>query len=277
WFWSAGLFESNLLGTGTKVGAAIRHQPERDSRDLVFTNNNLFGRRLQVSAYGGLFSDGDSVELKIAQPILSRSDRYGFGLSLTSVDVSERVYLDANRLDLLPDSLAGGGRARLLRVYDRVATHEFRASAIRSFGSAIKFEVGPTFLYRDRHGNGRLGEADPAILPHVPIPESALGPMERDDALTGVSASLYRRAFRTARNFRNLKWGESVETGWRLSTDLGMNQERLGASNSHLHLSQEAEFSRFWSDAFYVSAGAGWQSFLSPEGGFDDGKMEGLA
>lgn len=279
WFWWVGAFETNILGTGTKVGASLRYEPERDTRELVFANNNMFAQKLQVTASAALLSDGDSLALKVAKPLLSRTDRYAYGLSATATRVSERLYFDANQLGSLPPIVAEKdlGQARLLRVYDLVTTNEFNASYTRSFGSSLKFNIGPTFQFRERYGNGKLGEADSALAPFVPIPSSANEPEERKDVLPGIAVSLYRNAFATARNFRNLKWGESVETGWRLTTKAAMNQEWLGASGSDFRLVQEAAFSRFWSEARYINATAVWQSFLSPAGRFSNGQTDLLA
>lgn len=266
WYWFLGLFETNLAGTGTMVGGAIRRDPIRSGRELTFRNQNLTPLKLQVSANAAWLSDGDSVAMRVNRPLLSRTDKYAYGFTYTSREISERYYFDANGLGKLPDSVADtqAGQPGLLRVYDRVATRELSASFLRSFGTDLKFNIGPAFTYRDRWNIGGLGEADTALLPYVPVPPSALGPYERTDALLGVSLGLYKYGFRTSRNFRNLKWSESVEAGWRLTTKASVNQAWLGADNSHFHLQQEALYSGFWSDRAYLSAGAAWQSFLSP-------------
>ncbi|MDQ3001235.1 MAG: hypothetical protein M3Y08_08245 [Fibrobacterota bacterium] len=275
-YWFLGLFETNLAGTGTMVGGAIRHDPIRNGSELTFRNQNLTPLMLQVSAKAAWLSDGDSVEMRVNRPLLSRTDKYAYGLTYTSREISERLYFDANQLGDLPDSVAENqaGEPGLLRVYDRVATRELSASFLRSFGMDLKFNIGPAFTYRDRRNQGGLGEADTALLPFVPVPASALEPYERSDALLGVSLGLYRYGFRTSRNFRNLKWSESVETGWRLNTKASVNQAWLGADNSHFHLHQEALYSGFWSDLAYASAGAAWQSFLSPSGDPSFGQVD---
>jgi hypothetical protein len=274
WFWWAGVSEANLFGTGTKVAAALRHDPIRDTRSLAFTNNNLTSQRLQVLAHIAWLSDGDSLVLKVNKPLLSREDRYAYGVTLTSQENSERFYLDANRFDELPDSVAEGiaKKFQMLRVYDRVATRQIEVTALRSFGRRLKFNVGPLFSYRDHYNHGGLGEADSAALPYIPIPASALEPEARTDALLGAAVSLYAYAYQTSRNFRNLKWSESVETGWRLTSKAALNQEWLGAVGRDWRLTQEAQYAGFWDDLVYVTAGASWQTFVSPSGALADGE-----
>jgi hypothetical protein len=279
WYWVLGLSETNLLGTGTKVGAALMRDPIRETRSVTFTNNNLTSQKLQVSAYAAWLSDGDSVVMKINRPLLSRTDRYAYGLTLTTQENSEWLYFDANRLDDLPDSLAEdlAGEPQVLRLFKRVATQEIAASATRSFGTDLKFNIGPTFTFRDHYHRGGLGKADSALFPYEPIPSSAQAPEKRTDALAGAAMSLYRYGFRTTRNFRNLKWSESVETGWRLTAKAALNQTWMGAQDSDYRLSQEGLYTGFWNDRVFLNTGYTWQSYLSSEGDFADGQTDAWA
>jgi hypothetical protein len=277
WYWWLGLSETNLLGTGTRVAAALKHDPLRDTRSLAFTNNNLTSQRLQVLAHIAWLSDGDSLVLKVNRPLLSRTDRFAYGATLTSQENSEFYYFDANRLDELPDAVAEKVTEKppqTLRVFDRVATQEIALTALASFGSHLKFNIGPTFTYRDHYHHGGLGETDSIAKPYIAIPASALAPEVRRDALAGAAVSLYEYAYRTARNFRNLKWSESVETGWRLTAKAAMNQEWLGVGDADFRLSQEAQYTGFWWDRAYLNTGATWQSFVSPQGDFTDGQTD---
>ena len=277
WFWWLGISETNLLGTGTRVSAALKHDPIRDTRSLAFTNNNLTSQRLQVLAHIAWLSDGDSLVLKVNRPLLSRTDRYAYGATLTSQENSEFYYFDANRRDELPDEVAEAVTEKppqTLRVFERVATQEIALTALASFGSQLKFNIGPTFTFRDHYHRGGLGESDSLAKPYIPIPASAMAPEARTDALAGVAVSLYEYAYQTARNFRNLKWSESVETGWRLTAKAAMNQEWVGAGDGDFHLTQEAQYTGFWWDMAYLNTGAAWQTFLSPEGDFTDGQTD---
>lgn len=279
WFWFAGISESNLLGTGTKVAAALKHDLLRDTRSLAATNNNLTSQRLQILAHAAWLSDGDSLVFRINKPLLSRTDKYAYGATLTSQENSERVYFDNNRLGELPDRVAEGmaGKPGVARLFERVATQEIALTATRSYGSLLKFNVGPIFTFRDRYHAGGLGESDTALAPYVNLPASALTPEKRTDALAGAAVSLYKYGYRTTRNFRNLKWSESVETGWRLTAKAALNQKWLGAGDGDLRLIEEAVYTGFWDDRIYVTTGLGWQSFVSGSGDMADGQTDAWA
>ncbi|HKP95200.1 MAG TPA: hypothetical protein VJ385_05525 [Fibrobacteria bacterium] len=275
WLWSVGLFESNLFGTGTKVGAAYRHTLERNARELVFSNGNLTQQHLQVAAYAALRTDGDSLSLSIAKPLLTRADKYAYALALTSTEASERLYFDANDLGALPSDLAGrrSDSANVARLFTRVAYREILASATRSYGSDLKVNVGPAFRFRDHYNLGGARN-DSDLSAYVPLPASAAEPYQRTDASLGASFSLYRYAYRSMRNFHNLKWNESVKTGWRLNAEAAMNQEWLGAGDHDFRLSQDGTYTAFPLDDWYVNGSYSWQAFLSPGGEMADGRSD---
>jgi hypothetical protein len=265
WLWWLGAWESNLLGTGTKLGGAVKHELQRDIREA----------RLSNSSATAWLSDGHSFQAKVAKPLESRDDRYAFATAFSSLQLSELHYFDANRLDQLPadraDSLAG--RSHVQREHRRVTTDSVLLSFTRSYGRNLKVNLGPTFLWQDRYQKGKSGISDSAVMDE-PLPASALAPELRTEALLGLSVSLARYDYVTARNFRNLKWNESIETGWRLTARAAMNQEWLGASNSQVWLSQELVAGQAWSERYFAacSLSAGW--FQKPAGGSADGRVD---
>lgn len=280
WLWWMGAFESNLLGTGTKVGGAWRHDLERDTREAVFNNTSLTPLRLQLGAYGAWLSDGHSLLFKIAKPLKSRQDRYAYGFSLSDTVIAEKLYFDANRLPQLPDSLAAAraGKSVELRRFDGVSNRNVNLSATRSFGDRLKVNLGPTFDYQDRRQEGGIGAEDTAVLAVLPLPASAARAAGRQDALLGVALSVYQYGNRTARNYHNLKWGESLETGWRLSSRAAWNQGWLGAAdgNQDFRLTHEAAFTGAWRDSWYLGASLSGRYFLSPGSRLADGQADAM-
>jgi hypothetical protein len=276
WLWSAGLVETNLLGTGTKVGAVFRHDLERDTKELTFTNNNLSPQKLQVTAYSALLSDGHSLILKVEKPLLSSRDRYGYSLNLASLETSERLYYDDNLLDTLPAGEAerASGVPHVVRLFNRVATQDINLGGTASFGEGLKFDIGPVFDYRDRYNVGGLGPADTSLLKTEALPASALNPETRTDAALGLAMSLYRYRYQSARNYHNLKWNESVATGWRLTAKAALNQEWLGATYGDYKLFGEAAYNDAWSDLAYLNLIATWQSFVDARGRWRDGQLD---
>ena len=88
-----------------------------------------------------------------------------------------------------------------------------------------------------------------------PSPPRPLRPTPASTPWPARPSACIEYAYRTARNFRNLKWSESVETGWRLTAKAAMNQEWLGAGDADFRLSQEAQYTGFWRDMAYLNSG----------------------
>ncbi|MDB5102748.1 MAG: hypothetical protein JWP91_437 [Fibrobacteres bacterium] len=275
WIYWVGPVESNLLGTGQRLGFFLGHDQFRDTRWLDYNNNALLPQRLHLASHAAWLSDGYSVLFSLSKPLESRTSRYAFSASLSAVELSENIYFDANRLDQLPDSLAEAksGIPHILRQFGSVATHDLDLSVTRSFGYHTKFNVSPTFNRRDRynHGNELFNRGETSILRLIPLEGSALHIDERLDYLVGVSLSMYQYDYKTVENFNNLKWSETLETGWRLSTKVARNQEWMGARNDDFLLSHAAVYNNAWWDAVFFNTNASLRYFVAPDGDFDDG------
>ncbi|MDB5047073.1 MAG: hypothetical protein JWO30_144 [Fibrobacteres bacterium] len=275
WIYWVGPVESNLLGTGQRLGFFVGHDQFRDTRWLDYNNNALTDKRLHLTAHTAWLSDGYSVLGSLSKPLESRTSEYGFTATLSAVEFSEYVYFDANRLKELPDSLADAkaGVAHPLVQFSRVATHDLDLSVTRSYGYKTKFNVSPTFNRHDRYNDGSLGtftrEAD--LLKALPLEQSAKFPDERMDYLLGANFSMYQYAYKTVQNFNNLKWSETLETGWRLSTKVAQNQAWMGATNNNFLLSHSAVYNNAWWDAVFFNSNATMRYFVAGDGRFDDG------
>jgi hypothetical protein len=278
WIYWIGPVESNLLGTGQRLGFFVGHDQFRDTKWLDYGNNALFPQRLRLAAHAALLSDGYSVLFQLSKPLETRNDRYSFYASLSAVELSEYVYFDANLLPLLSDSLARAktGVGRALERFNRVATHDLDLSVTRSYGFKTKFNVSPTFDRHDRYNNGSTQVGEAAIRTVIPLDSTALAPDIRTDYLIGASLSLYQYEYKTVQNFNNLKWSETLETGWRLSTKLAQNQDWMGARNHDWYLSHSAVYNNAWWDAVFMNSSGSMHYFVSPEGRFDDGYASAL-
>ncbi len=275
--WSAGISESNLFGEGIKLGGAYRHDLERNSREAFFQNTNMTPLHLKLTTTAAARSDGDSLILKIEMPLRTSLDSYGFSLSLLALESSERLYFDANRLQELSSLLRVRkmGKAQVLRQFDHVSTQEIQFKAIRSFGYDFKFDIGPSFDYRDHYGSGQLGEVDSALLRDIaPLPSSMEGPELSTDAALGLAFSLYQFTYHTTKNHHNLKWNESVPHGWQLDTKVAMNQTVLSARNSDFLLEQSAKFQLDWEQRLFMHSQLSGKGFLSDSGEWRDAIAE---
>jgi len=271
WIYWVGPVESNLFGTGQRLGFFVGHDQIRDTRWLDYANNALTPERLRFASHAAWLSDGYSTLFSLSKPLESRNSRWSFSSSFAADKTSEDVFFDANRLSSLPDSLRRklGGDYYIQTQFKHVVTQDANLSVTRSFGYHTKLSVSPTFDWEDRYNAGE-------VITNVPLyqyarpPLSALHPYERHDYLLGLSLSVYQYDYKTVQNFNNLKWSETLETGWRLSTKVAKDQSWLGARNDDWYLSHAAVFNDAWWDSFFMNTSASLHYFVSPNG-FDDG------
>ena len=279
WIYWIGPVESNLLGTGQRLGFFLGHDQIRDTKWLDYANNAFTPQRLRLTTHAALyqdrgsekFYDGYSVLFSLSKPLESRTSRWSFSSSYSADLISESVYFDANDLPLLPDSVrpAFEGAFHTRTFFSKVATHDVNLSVTRSYGYRTKFNVSPAFDWRDRYNDGAIAVGT-RLQPYAPLPLSARAPNERNDYLLGVNISVYQYDYKTVSNFRNLKWSETLETGWRLSTKVSMNQEWMGAANGDMYLSHAAVYNNAWWNAIFFNSNASMRYFAGPDG-LDDG------
>lgn len=276
WYWWAGLIEANLLGTGTRVGLLAGHDPERSSSEFLVANSKFTPLRLNANLDAAWLSDGDSLRFDLSKSLESRSDRQAYGLHLFSQELSERWYFDANRLDTLPEATArkAAGRDQTLKTFRRMDTHEAEVFYTRSFGRELKFNAGPFLRYRERYHAGGVGGPDSTLLGHAEAPADLGEPRQRLDVLPGLALALYQYRIHSSRNFRNLKWSESVESGWRVNAEASKDQEWLGARVADWKLGGQALASGFWDDRVWLNGSGGWNAFVSDGGRLNDGRLD---
>ncbi len=285
WIWWVGPVESNLLGTGQQVGFYIGHDLERDSRLFEFNNTAFTPLRLQLSTQYSWLSDGYSYAVSVAKPLLARTDQWAFSLSTDGIESAQNLYLSGNDLDRLqdqgrlPDSEQSRlGVTNLLGQWTRVDTHHAYAGVTRSFGYDLKSSITPFYQREDRYLHGGIFDiADTVIWHALGRPFAAPGFDARHDELLGVSLSLYEYAYKTVYNFENLKWGENLETGWRLSSSVAKNQTALGATNPDWQFTHTAVYNDTWLNALFLNSNASVSYFLSPQGDVDNGSTASYA
>jgi hypothetical protein len=196
---------------------------------------------------------------------------------LSTRSLSERYWFDQNRLEDLPSASARAhaGREAAARIFEGVSTHAAEAYYTRSYGYGVKFDAGPFLRYRERYQSGGLGADDSLLAPFAA--DAAIEP--RRDVLPGAAAALYSYRLATTRNFRNLKWSETVETGWRLSGEAGKDASWLGARVDDWRLGGKASAAGFWADTWWLSASVACSSFVSAGSGHGrgDGRFEAAA
>ncbi len=280
WEYWFGLLESNLLGTGQRLGFFLGHDRFRDTRWVDYNNNALTPFKLRLGASAAHLSDGFSYNLTLSRPLESRSAKYAFNASAGGRESSEWVYWDANAYsdpsgqngaaDSLQKKL-GSSSQRLLQ-FDRVATYNGALSATRSFGSTQKINLSLFLDFQERYNVGPIRVENQALLDLGVFPESIYRVNEKTNYVSGLELSLLRYDYKTVRNYRNLKWNESVSVGWRLTNAIGSNMGFLGADNSDFYFKHELVYNNIWNNQHFLGNSFSMNYFLSPAGEVNDGR-----
>lgn len=294
WVGWLGPVESNLLGTGQRVGFFVSHDIERDSRWLDYSHTAFTPWRLKVLAQYAWLSDGYSYAFSLTNPLRTREQKWGFSLSASGYEFAESRYLSGNDLDRLNEEgrldSAGRpllGRTNVLWQWQRAQNQSLYAGVTRTFGSSLKTSITPFYQRNTRDTVPGYAYLAGITAPPSGVPSSvwdSLGyPRDsagfriqpaydtRHDEILGATFSVYRYAYKTVHNFRNLKWSETIETGWRLSASAGQNQTWLGAREADLYFAYAAVYNDAWYDALFLNTSASTRYFTTPAGTVDNG------
>jgi hypothetical protein len=293
WVGWLGPVESNLLGTGQRLGFFVSHDIERDSRWLDYSNTAFTPWRLNLLGQYAWNSDGYSYAFALNKPLRTRNQRWAFSLSASGYESAESHYLSGNDLDRLDREgrLDSTGRALLGRTntlwqWRRTQSQSLYAGVTRTFGHTLKTSITPFYqrTARDTLPGYGLGSAVPgSVRDSLGYPRDSAGVAvapaydTRHDEILGATFSVYRYAYKTVHNFRNLKWSENIETGWRLSASAGQNQGVLGASNADAYFAYAGVYNNAWMDAVFLNSSASLRHFVSSSGEVANGSGTGYA
>ncbi len=287
WVWWVGPVESNLFGTGQRLGFFIGHDgtTNRDSRLIDFENTAFTSAKLHLAAQYAWLSDGYFYSFGLSRALLSRTDRWGFSTSANGGESAQDFYLSGNDLDKLKregklDSSEQNrlGKTNLLGQWEKISTQNVYAGVTRSFGYSTKISVTPFFEHeRNFLKSPIFFLSDPALWDSLGLPHVAPVFNERRDELLGASLTLYQYSYKTVHNFRNLKWSETIATGWSLSGGVAQNQDWLGARNADLRYSYSGAYNDTWKDQLFLNTSAALRYFQAADGGLDNGSTSARA
>jgi outer membrane protein assembly factor BamA len=288
WVGWLGPVESNLLGTGQRLGFFVSHDLERDSRLLDYSNTAFTPWRLRALAQYAWLSDGYSYAFSLTLPLRTRGQRWGFSISASGYEFAETQYLSGNNLDQLEkegrlDSSGQAliGRTTILGQWQRTQNQSIYAGVTRTFGSSLKTSITPFYQRNVRDTVPGFGYGVPTTVlstrDSLGIPLIRPGYDTRHDEILGATFSVYRYAFKTVHNFRNLKWSENIETGWRLSASAGQNQRWLGARDPNGYFVYAGVYNDAWHDAIFLNSSASLRHFLSGSGEPENGSTSAYA
>jgi len=286
WVGWLGPVESNLLGTGQRVGFFVSHDIERDSRWLDYSHTAFTPWRLKVLAQYAWLSDGYSYAFSLSNPFRTREQKWGFTVSASGYEFAESHYLSGNDLDRLEDegrldSSSRGllGKTNVLEQWQRTQNQSVYAGVTRAYGHSLKTSITPFYQRKVRDTVPGYGYGVPfsvrAARDSLGIPLARPGYDVRHEELLGATFGLYRYAYKTVHNFRNLKWSETIETGWRLDVSVAQNQKMLGATDQDAWFSYGARYNDAWHDALFLNSGASLSHFTDASGSLRNGLTSG--
>jgi hypothetical protein len=277
--WWLGLVESNILGHGQRLAFFISHGLERNSQYLDYANTYFTPLRLSLAGNMTWASDGYSYSMSMGKPLRSREQKWGFNVSTSGSRLNEYQYLSGNVLEagdakgLIPDSLTS--RFRKTNYYghwDDVGTFTTNVSVTRAFGYRTKTSLTPFYTHYEKFQGGNFYKRSLLLREALSLDEEP-DLYTRHNEQLGLTASIYQYDFKTVNNFRNLKWSETVDVGWKLTTTLAQNQEWLGSDQDDWYLSQSGVFNNTWFDRLFVNSSASVGSYLNADGDWVDGSV----
>jgi outer membrane protein assembly factor BamA len=90
--WGIGLSDSNLLGTGKTLEIGYESEIDRDQALLGYSDPNVFGSRVQLTAIFANANDGNRRELRVERPFFSLDTRWSLGGSFHDEERIDTMY-----------------------------------------------------------------------------------------------------------------------------------------------------------------------------------------
>ncbi len=90
--WGIGLSDSNLFGTGKTFEIGYESEIDRDQALLGYSDGNVFGSRVQLTAMFANASDGHRRELRVDRPFFSLDTRWSVGGSIHDQERVDTMY-----------------------------------------------------------------------------------------------------------------------------------------------------------------------------------------
>lgn len=238
--------EQNLFGTHTSIGGRFRLLPDTYSLGGQFSNQRVFGTRMQTSLGANVIFNRDSGDSEgsygyafFGQPLYSRRSTWGFQtgvawlkeISRSFVGLQQRLY------DARPESEDGTrcqGDPRCIPWIYRTERAVAEASFVRSFGRRYKYDLrfGAELDRRDYELPDLTGYDAAAVRTFaddaLPVSDTRISPIAELHA--------YDANFVRLLDFETLSLQEDVSLGheallrlYPASRDLGSSRDLLGS------------------------------------------------
>jgi hypothetical protein len=201
--WGIGLSDNNLLGTGKTLEIGYESEIERDQSLLGYSDGNVFGTRVQLTALLANASDGHQRQLRVERPFFSLDTRWSTGGSL----------LDELRVDPMYD---------LGEQIDEFG-HEIEALSLRGGWSRGLIEG------RTRRWLAGMASEEHIFEPTPDVPIPLLLPPDRKLVYPWFGWELIQEDFREMSELNDMGRTEDVSLGTRVFASIGFAKRRFGS------------------------------------------------
>ncbi|MBF0430301.1 MAG: hypothetical protein HQK83_03420 [Fibrobacteria bacterium] len=293
WTWFLGPVESNLLGTGQKIALIYGHEVDRNIYMLQYENKAFIWNSLELSGLAAKLSDGYKYEYSLKRPLLSKQQKWGMLLSGYGYKRDIYYYLDADKPGVARKQKASASTGTTLLFFDKsdvgpalflryedVVELNVSGSLTRSFGTKHKLNLSLTINWTDIYQeSGTPFLINKSLQEHSQVSEDALHKFQLDnrtDFLSGIYFSYFQNQYKTVKNFRNLKWSENLDVGFRIATGIAQNVPFLGAKNSSLYLRHLLAYVNAWKSRHFILTRLSTGYFLDYSGQLEDGTLAGV-
>ncbi len=195
----------------------------------------------------------------------------------------------------------------LLLSYNNVTDLSFNAKITRSYGLKHKFNSSPVFTVFKRYQtpekiNEHLRQTitkykkdsliingvdssfitvDSSVIDSIYLFRDLYGSTPealsqykldyRQDIMFGWRFDYYQYSYKTVKNFRNLKWNEDIDVGFRISTEIKQNLKLIGAKTNDLFLFHQAVYNNIWASKIFLLTSLSSYYYLNYNGVLEDG------
>ncbi len=201
--WGIGLSDSNLFGTGKTFEIGYESEIDRDQALLGYSDGNVFGSRVQLTAQFANASDGHRRELRVDRPFFSLDTRWSLGGSIH----------DEERVDTMYDL----------------------GEEIDEFGhdlEALSVHGGWSRGLTDRHAQRWLAgfaSEEHAFRTTSDVPQPMLLPPDRKLVYPWLGWQWIEDDFREMSELNDMGRTEDVSLGTQVFVSLGFAKERFGS------------------------------------------------
>lgn len=203
--------EHNLLGLGKNLSLSYKHDTERNSTLLTYSDHLLFGTRKSMDITLQNNSDGKGFEFNLGLPFYQFDSYRAWGINTSSINQKASLYDNG-------------------RVVDKVAEEKDAYSLFYGWSKGkledhtSRFKVG--WLYRSNQ--------------YKSVSDQTFGSTTSQSLVESYPWFEYeyrQDKFITKSNFRTMDQIEDVSLGLNLSAGLGLLHQQLGSDNNQLKLS----------------------------------------